>query len=266
MNSLGPHVQFLVKLVRTALMCKFNINPRESSLLPVSACRSGLSLSQQGAVGVCTVLMSVVEGGICCWMFVGWCTWGSAAAAHSSGCLSWLGWCGRTHNPRQLCNSALHVFTDWLEICYCSEVQWRGELVLKQWGIFFSEINWTLRRGSDRSVLTCAWRSSLLYFLQAFPFWSWTALMFTYINPFNLSGVTVFLMTCWTWFIFYLLLGHSHLIRYFKSPSHSHKLILLLLSSSMFVTGAMCLSLWGFSGGADILLLLLVRVIFLSPV
>lgn len=66
MNSLGPHVQFLVKLVRTALMCRFNINPRESSLLPVSAYRSGLSLSQQDAVGVCTVLMSVVEGGICC--------------------------------------------------------------------------------------------------------------------------------------------------------------------------------------------------------
>lgn len=65
MNSLGPHVQFLLKLVRTALMCKFNINPRESSLFQVSAYRSGLRLSQQDLVGVSTVLMSVLAGGIC---------------------------------------------------------------------------------------------------------------------------------------------------------------------------------------------------------
>lgn len=67
MNSLGPCcVEFLVKLVRTALMCKFNINPSESSLLPVPAYRLGLSPSQQDLLCVCTILMSVVAGGTCC--------------------------------------------------------------------------------------------------------------------------------------------------------------------------------------------------------
>lgn len=100
MSSLGPHVQFFVKLVRTALMCKFSINPRESSLLPVSAYRWGLSLSQQDLVGVCAVLMSVFAGGICVCMFVGWSLLvqylGIWCCSDKLGC---LGCCGRTHNP-----------------------------------------------------------------------------------------------------------------------------------------------------------------------
>lgn len=138
MNSLGPCcVEFLVKLVRTALMCKFNINPSESSLLPVPAYRLGLSPSQQDLLGVCTILMSVVAGGnllfACLWAGVSWCsTWGSASCCSSKWLAQLTGLLGKDHNPRQLCNRALRVFIDWLQICYFSEVQWRGKLVLKQ--------------------------------------------------------------------------------------------------------------------------------------
>lgn len=114
MNSLGPHVQFLVKLVRTALMCKFDIKPRESSLFPVSACRSGLSLSQQDLVGVCQWLQG--DSVVC--VFVGWSllcsTWGTVLCLllSNQGLPQLPGLLWKDSNPRQLCNSALHVLTD----------------------------------------------------------------------------------------------------------------------------------------------------------
>lgn len=51
-------------------------------------------------------------------------------------------------------------------------------------------------------------------------------------------------------------------MRYLKSPSHSHKLIWMLLSSFMVMAGGMHPTLWGFFGEANILLLFILRVIF----
>lgn len=69
---LGPCVQFLLKLMRIGLICKFNINPSDSSLLPcgMGACEVGLSLFQQELMSIYTSDVSgcSVERVVC--MFV----------------------------------------------------------------------------------------------------------------------------------------------------------------------------------------------------
>lgn len=122
MNSLGPHVQFLVKLVRTALMCKFDIKPRESSLFPVSACRSGLSLSQQDLVGVCQWL----QGDCVVCVFVGWsllcCAWGTVLCLLLSN--QGLGSCGKTLTP----GSSATV------PCMFSQIDWKSVIAQRYSG------------------------------------------------------------------------------------------------------------------------------------
>ena len=55
-------MQFLLKLMRTALICKLSIYPSESSVLPcrMAACKLGLSLFQQALMNLSPLLISVV--------------------------------------------------------------------------------------------------------------------------------------------------------------------------------------------------------------